>query len=244
MIDIRTFKDLHFNKRAFLIGNGPSLKDTPLHLLNDEVTFSLNNISDYWEYTHPDTTWRPQYYYNTTAQAIRYRSWSDKANKAVKECHIAFIRDNMPIDIRENVCILNVFVKQCETCKTPIPGWSSDLTIGLMHYRMSMWGMAQLATYLGIKKIYLLGCDLGFVSDTNDNIDPNHFSDNYKGEFHWSTYLTRRENFYHQEAHQQMAKVLKDRGIEVFNATPGGELEAYPRVSLDDALKGKYIRII
>ena len=244
MLDIRSFKDLHSNKRAFLIGNGPSLKDTPLHLLNDEVTFALNNISDYWEDACPNTTWRPQYYFNTTAQAIRYRGWSEKANKAVKECHIAFIRDNMPIAIRCNVCVLNVFVKQCHTCKTPTAGWSDDLSIGLMHYRMSMWGMAQLAAYMGIKKMYFLGCDLGFTADTDEGIDPNHFSDNYKGDFHWSTYLARRENFYHQEAHIQLAKALKERGIEAYNATPGGELEAYPRASLDDALKERYVRII
>ena len=244
MLNIRYFENLHPGKRAFLIGNGPSLRDTPLHLLNEEVTFALNNISDYWEDTFPDTTWRPQYYYNTTAQALRYKGWLEKANKAVDECHIAFVRANMPIVIKSNVCVLNVFVKRCGTCSAPAAGWSDNLSIGLMHYRMSMWGMAQVAAYMGIKKMYFLGCDLGFSADTDDNIDPNHFSDKYKGDFHWSPYLARRENFYHQEAHMGMAEALKKRGIEAYNATPGGELEAYPRVDLEDVLKEEYTRII
>ena len=244
MLNIKSFESLHPGKRAFLIGNGPSLKDTPLHLLNSEVTFALNNISDYWEVTCPDTTWRPQYYYNTTAQAMRYRGWLEKANKAVDECHIAFCRRNMPIATKPNVCLLDVYIKRCPACKKPTSGWSDDLSLGLMHYRMSMWGMVQVAVYMGIDKIYFLGCDLGFNADTDADVDPNHFSDSYKGDFHWSPYLARRENYYHQEAHIGIAAALKERGIEAYNATPGGELEAYPRVSLGDVLKEEYRRII
>jgi len=237
MLDIQLFKDLHHGNRAFLIGNGPSLRDTPLHLLNEEITFALNNISDYWEDACPDTTWRPQYYYNSTAQALRYRAWLEKANKAVEACHIAFLRRDMPITIRSTVCTIDVYVKQCQTCKAPVAEWSDDLAIGLIHFRMSMWGMAQVAAYMGIKQLYFLGCDLGFTADTKEDVDPNHFSDNYKGDFHWSPYLARRENYYHQEAHMGMANALSARGIEAYNATPGGELEVYPRVNLEDVLK-------
>jgi len=244
MLNIRSFENLHPGKRAFLIGNGPSLKDTPLHLLNEEVTFALNNISDYWEEECPDTTWRPQYYYNATAQALRYRGWLVKANKAVDECHIAFIRRNMPIIVKENVCLLDIYVKQCGTCKAPAMGGADDLSTGLIHFRMSMWGMAQIAVHMGIKKLYFLGCDLGFTANTEESIDPNHFSDKYKGDFHWSPYLARRENYYHQEAHLEMAERFKERGIEAYNATPGGELETYPRVRLEDVLKEEYKRII
>ena len=37
-------KDIHKGKRGFIIGNGPSLKQTDLSRLKDEITFGLNRI--------------------------------------------------------------------------------------------------------------------------------------------------------------------------------------------------------
>ena len=37
-------KDIHKGKRAFIIGNGPSLKQTDLSKLKDEITFGMNRI--------------------------------------------------------------------------------------------------------------------------------------------------------------------------------------------------------
>jgi hypothetical protein len=38
------FKDIHKGKRAFIIGNGPSLKHTDLGRLRNEYTFGMNRI--------------------------------------------------------------------------------------------------------------------------------------------------------------------------------------------------------
>jgi len=37
-------KDVHNGKRAFIIGNGPSLRQTDLYKLRDEFTFGMNRI--------------------------------------------------------------------------------------------------------------------------------------------------------------------------------------------------------
>src|SRR5215211_3689996 len=37
-------KDVHKGKRAFIIGNGPSLKQTDLSKLRDEITFCMNRF--------------------------------------------------------------------------------------------------------------------------------------------------------------------------------------------------------
>ncbi len=41
---IKAFKDIHKGKRAFIIGNGPSLKRTDLSKLKNEFTFGMNRI--------------------------------------------------------------------------------------------------------------------------------------------------------------------------------------------------------
>ena len=37
-------KDIHKGRRAFIIGNGPSLKQTDLSKLKNEITFGMNRI--------------------------------------------------------------------------------------------------------------------------------------------------------------------------------------------------------
>ena len=41
---LEVYRDLHRGKRCFVIGNGPSLKQTDLSLLKNEFTFGLNRI--------------------------------------------------------------------------------------------------------------------------------------------------------------------------------------------------------
>ena len=41
---VESYKDKYIGRRCFIIGNGPSLKDTDLSLLKNEFTFGLNRI--------------------------------------------------------------------------------------------------------------------------------------------------------------------------------------------------------
>ena len=41
---LASLKDIHKGKRAFIIGNGPSLKQTDLNKLKGEITFGMNRI--------------------------------------------------------------------------------------------------------------------------------------------------------------------------------------------------------
>jgi len=234
------FRNLHGGKRAFIIGNGPSLAEGQLEKLIGQHTFAMNNISDYWTETFPDTVWRPQYYYNSTMQAIRYRGWLDKANLAVDEAHIAFIRENSPIKMARNVCKFLFIGPRCNDCEHPIPKFSLDPSEWVANYRMSFWGVCQIAAFMGFRELILVGFDLGFQPWTEEQKkteeDPNHFSKQYAGDFQWSKYLARRENFYHYHAHIELTHVFQQLGIKVINATIGGELEVYKRVDLDEVL--------
>ena len=42
-------KNKYKNKRVFLIGNGPSLKKTPLHFLKNEYTIVFNRFNLFFE---------------------------------------------------------------------------------------------------------------------------------------------------------------------------------------------------
>ncbi len=234
------FKNLHGGKRLFVIGNGPSLKEGQLEKLEGRHTIAMNNIADYWTETMPETKWRPQYYYNSTMQAIRYRGWLDKANLAVDEAHIAFIRTHSPIKDARNVVRFNFIGPRCKNCSEPVPKFSLECDEWVANYRMSMWGVSQIANFMGFQELILLGFDLGFKPWTEEQKkteeDPNHFSKKYAGDFQWSPYLARRENFYHYHAHIELTHAFKELGIRAYNATIGGELEVWPRIDLDEVL--------
>ena len=55
---ILRLKNRHAGKRAFIIGNGPSLKVADLQRLKQEITFASNKIYLSFE----QTDWRPTYY--------------------------------------------------------------------------------------------------------------------------------------------------------------------------------------
>ena len=54
----RTIRDLYKGQRAFIVGNGPSLNRTPLHLLKDEFTLCFNRFDLMFE----RLAWRPTMY--------------------------------------------------------------------------------------------------------------------------------------------------------------------------------------
>ena len=57
---LRVLKDIHKNKRCFIVANGPSLQAQDLDFLenNNEITFGMNRIFKMFN----KTNWRPTYY--------------------------------------------------------------------------------------------------------------------------------------------------------------------------------------
>ncbi len=73
---LSSFRDKYKGKRVFVIGNGPSLRDTPLNLLRNEYTFAMNRIA----LTYKTTKWRPSFFLCTTTNVVR-PDW----NKDIRE---------------------------------------------------------------------------------------------------------------------------------------------------------------
>jgi hypothetical protein len=83
-----------------------------------------------------------------------------------------------------------------------------------------------LAIYMGFKQIYLLGCD-----HCNHPNGVRHFDGRTAPLSGISTpwdVVT--------EAYKVVAGYAAEHGIEIYNATRGGELEVFPRVSLEDVV--------
>jgi len=232
-------------KRIFAIGNGPSLKDVPLDLLSSEYSIAMNRIA----LLYPETQWRPTFFVCTTTN-IERSDWRRDILHTIDLGVTTFAWQELRSHIgeRPNVHYLHCSHGPEVTQEAPDRWWSDDIAERVCKFGTSMLVALQIAAYLGFAEIYLLGCDLGFVDTRRrrgvvgrllrairPDSDPNHFAKGYGTPgFHASTLNSNMV-----AAHRLARRASMTRQFRILNCTPGGTLEVYERLSLEDALSTK-----
>jgi len=80
---LRPLQDAFRGRRAFLIGNGPSLNETPVERLRDELTFGVNNI-----YLHFERMgFQPTFYFAEDPSVIRHHR-DDIDRRVTESCKV------------------------------------------------------------------------------------------------------------------------------------------------------------
>lgn len=229
-IALKRLKNRHKGQRCFIIGNGPSLSATDLDTINrnNEISFAFNRIYHIFD----DTDWRPTYYASQD-EKILHQSVDSVNGFPAK---IKFI----PIERKwhDNIKPLNVQYFHLKHRLTDNkPHFSSDISRFIINSNTVVYTAMQIAVYMGIREIYLIGIDHHFHTSTNNSgdiiIDDNakdYFSDKYN---------TDKKDLYipNMEASTLTyiaAKEFADaNNIKIYNATRGGHLEVFPRVDFD-----------
>lgn len=161
---IKSLKDKHKNKRAFLIGNGPSLKTKDLDLLKDEITFAANKI--YLAYEKTD--WRPTYY--LVEDDLVYKQ-NYKKIKEIKDSIKLF--PQYALDWGNKIEEAIYFIMKYMPNKSNFPQFNPDPLSGIYWGSTVIFSMIQLAIYMGVKEIYLLGVDFNFTESQSFIINRN-----------------------------------------------------------------------
>lgn len=106
-------------------------------------------------------------------------------------------------------------------------GWSWDLEKGVYSgYTISYFAL-QLAVYMGFKEIYFLGLDLG-----NDKDNTHFFGHDFNSKDHDTTEFPKmRKSF------EQVAQMLREEGINVYNCSPTSTLKCFPYKDYKEAIK-------
>lgn len=214
-------------KMAVVIGNGPSLEISDLHRLINVVTIASNRIFLAYE----NTIWRPTYL--TVADRLvwekNYQTYRDMSLDVV----IPSFLPKYP-GVKE-VCFRDL--GSCESAKG-IP-FSDNGLIGFYGASTVTYYNLQIAAHLGCNPIYLIGCDHFYAGEKNvvsenaviiTNIK-NHFHPDYRkqGELVNPAPIDLMDLAY------RYAREWSDQsGVKILNATRGGYLEAFNRVSFDD----------
>lgn len=214
-------------KRAFIVGNGPSLNVTNLDLMQGEVSFGVNGIAGIYN----KTKWRPTHY----VRAEEASTGSDPK---------AYSRDmSIHRDLGCEIWANEFFAREVEGLRDS--GLYRQIR-GCAHYNIHFDSpnyppalhLPRLCTFgssvnvaiqialgiLSFDRVYLVGCDMGYKQD-----EINHFDKDYT-----NTVGMLRDARYTEldilAAHMTCARSFPNK---IFNATVGGFLEVYPRADFE-----------
>ncbi len=220
---LAALKDVHRGRRGFIIGNGPSLRQTDLTKLRGELTFGLNRIYLLF----------PQLGFPTTYLV----STNDLVIEQCREEILA-----LPIPKFLTWRARRFFSPEIPLADLPTflyttytgPRFTRDVRGRLWEGATVTYVALQLAFHMGFEQIILIGVDHNFVTrgEANQTVvsqgdDPNHFAPNYFGKgFRWQLPdLATSERAYH------LAKVAYETaGRQILDATIGGKLAIFPKV--------------
>ncbi len=216
---LRTFKDIHKGRRAFIIGNGPSLKQTDLSRLENEFTFGLNRIY----LLFPELGFSTTYFVSINDLVIE-QCVGELAALTIPK-FIAWHAHRYFKTFPDNLMFLY-------TTYTG-PGFAPDMTRRVWEGATVTNVALQLAFYMGFEQVILVGVDHNFASkgDANKTVvstgdDPNHFSVNYFGRgFRWQLPDLDTSEIGYRNARAAYHKA----GRKVLDATVGGKLTVFPK---------------
>lgn len=217
--NIRKFYNKHRGERCFIMGNGPSLKNTDLSFLKNEVTFGMNRIYLAFEEIGFPTT----YYVSVNdlvieqcAQDIlslkmpRFVSWRGGKQWLRPDDDLYFLYSTYSG-----------------------PKFAQDIRNRLWESATVTYVSLQLAFYMGFNEVNLIGVDHSFATKGKPNTtivsegdDPNHFDPRYFGKgFRWQL-----PDLDTSEIGYEMAKAaFESDGRKVYDATVGGQLEIFEK---------------
>ena len=215
---IVAMKDKHQGERCFIIGNGPSLRNTNLSLLKGEVTFGMNRIYLLFDQLGFVTT-----YYVAVNKLVIEQCAREIASLTCPKFISWHARDE--IDFTTDMMFLH---------SRGGPTFYTDISKGIWEGATVTYVAMQIAYYLGFQKVILVGVDHSFATQgkphtavVSQGNDPNHFTPHYFGKgFRWQLPDLETSELAYRIAKYQFE--IRDR--EIVDATVDGKLQVFRKV--------------
>jgi len=231
---IQDLRDQYAGRRCFVIGGGPSLSQTPLNLLTDEVTIASNAIF----LLFGETGFRPTFYTVEDHLVAEDRAPAINQLRGMTKIFPADLWQHLKED--EETIYVNFKRGQYDG----FPKFSDRLD-EIMYWGGTVTFMnLQLAWHLGCHEVYLVGIDHSYrlpsPTEVEGNViisqsaDVNHFHPDYFGPgYRWHDPRVDRMEL----AYLETRRFFEEHGGMIYNATVGGKLEVFPRVKLEDVIE-------
>lgn len=237
MHGISRLKDKHSGSRCFLIGNGPSLTVLDLEKLTGEITFACNNIHLIFN----ETAWRPTYY--TISDPLLAKSCVTQikaltVTKIFSNSIENFFQDSTDVTWLKQI----PYLRSDDLSEI---AFSHDLEVGVYHAASTLFIQLQVAHYMGISEVYLLGVDFNYEVSAAGNkksgmgtiihhrAEKNHFHPSYRqtGEVWW---LADKE--FQEKTFEVARDAFRKDGRRILNASRKTSLKLFPLLNFDDLI--------
>lgn len=246
-------KDIGKGKRCFIMGMGPTISQQDLKLLKNEVVFSCSwccLLDDYNEIL-------PEYY---VSPAIMNDPTNGDAERFVYGKEAYQFRDEtikskiIVLDYKDKAFVegLGVFKDKDVYYIDQLGKWDGkydycELTRRGPDIQTASIMMLKVAIFMGFSEIYLLGTEHDIIKRVyNHSYDINklkelgyvklHDMSVFHGGFvekKWPNRELLRVSYVTYEEYYQLHLNAADKGISIYNATAGGELDEFERVDFE-----------
>lgn len=236
------------NKRCFIVGNGPSLKEMELEKLHDETVFTVNFLvrnKKLYELLNPS-----------------YHVFIDPYFTEIEDMELQRFLEAM-----ENVNPSITYITDIRVLKKLKSLGRGDKSYGVyMHDNWNRFGSKNIdlssnlfssmnvvqtaiytAIYMGFSEIYLIGCDMTVITEylymrANNTFNYIHAYDIKESEKEqYKKELSSGDNYSMLYEYMKVFEIFNHlfdysvkHNIKIYNATKGGILDMFPRVNLKD----------
>ncbi|MDR6286532.1 putative coiled-coil protein SlyX [Methylopila jiangsuensis] len=246
---VEAMRGKHAGKRAFIIGNGPSINTQDLTLLKDEITFCAN-----WFINHPQfNDIQPSYYCVSSHEMFGGWGKTPNLNEDFREklkqkltpestmfFSFAFRNYMKELGLLDEEQLRYLIFDRPKLLVDEVGSQNFDLGRCMDDaYTVLLTFAVPLAVHFGITDLYLIGCDCDYGLTTPEA--PRAYF--YAPSEH-KTSSTKFENIARIWGDDgpifQSYRICSDtalmKGLRMWNATAGGRLEVLPRVSYLDVV--------
>jgi hypothetical protein len=229
--NLKKFKDVHKGERCFIVATGPSLRIEDVNRLQGEYTFGVNSCLTMYD----KTDWRASYYGIVDSNAVSIMGERLKSD----EIPVFFYSDfdavydgangvAFPKDDADNMMTDTIW-KKLFPGKFKETSFSDDIAKVVYTGKSVVYAMLQIAAYMGFSEIYLIGVDCNYAQ-------PKMYSDNvtyvdFKTK--WDQARLKKQGNQMLPQYEIARKYADAHGFKIYNATRGGQLEAFERVDFD-----------
>jgi len=222
------YKNIHKNQPAVIVGNGKSINQTNPLLIKNHITFACNGIIYYKDFN-------PTYYVAVNKEV---KVWKDKidcltSTKFLSASLYSVFDDAVffPIKYRANN---NMIAEDIYA-----DGLEINRTVAVV--------MLQLAYFMGCNPVYLIGLDHNYIKPKN----PSHSYDNHFNTEYWKQKTFKQIQWDPDAAlldmekgYFRVRKLYQENQRKIYNATPGGMLDVFPRCNFEQVIEHCKSKII
>lgn len=238
------FHNLHKDERIFVIGNGPSIRETDLTKIEDAKKMVVSNFYLHKDYKliNPDYYCIAQLTYTDHLNTHFYNRWlSELAEKSGNPQFIFNISEKNLIDSCGSFANKTVNYMYLDGLNVAYYD-DVDMTGKMMMGVSVPVDCIQIALYMGFKEIYLVGIEhdslityrydyfyersQSLMKDTDPSTDGNgSIRNSYKENLYCLESLWRQ--------YEKLKEIAEIKGVKIYNATKGGCLDVFERVEYD-----------